>query len=292
MTDGQTKTLAAVSAAEDEKMIHEVERVIIGGDLRGLQPGQRLWYYGYRARHAGLDPLSQPFNWLSNRRTGGVSLYLNKEGAAQLRKKNNVSIEIVSAQEAGDYFEVRARAAIDGRFDEDFGGASLRGLTGDDRMNAKALAYTRAKRRVTISIVGLGILDESEVSGVPDLHRIQVDPKTGEILEAKAAGNDEDGGGKKDTPAAAPERPASDAQRKVMWNLWRKQHGLSKEQLSRFFWLTYTLRSTADLAEDDMKKLIEYLQTVSTQDLVDSLMRLEADDAQESKNAADLEVPE
>lgn len=300
MTDSKT---AVTPAKSDDEMMHDVERVIIGGDLRGLQPGQRLWYYGYRARQAGLDPLTQPFNWLSNRKTGSQSLYLNKEGAAQLRKKHGISIEIVSAAEAGDYFEVRAKASTtDGRHDEDFGGAYLKGLVGDDRMNAKALAFTRAKRRVSISIVGLGMLDESEVAGVREMSTLRVDPGTGEVLEP--AGNGQQARPKPAaTPAAladqpakteAPEteteedmtgewpaqvdgQPASEAQLKVLWGLWRG-HGQTKEALEEFCRLCYDVQSPRVLSAGTVQGIILHLRRTSTAKMIASLARLFADD--------------
>src|SRR5690606_24912460 len=47
--------------------------------------------------------------------------------------------------------------------------------------NAYMKAETKAKRRVTLSICGLGWLDETETETIPDAHRVEVDHETGEI---------------------------------------------------------------------------------------------------------------
>jgi hypothetical protein len=60
---------------------------------------------------------------------------------------------------------VRARTK-DGREDEDIGAVVLP-ASGDSRANALMKAITKAKRRVTLSICGLGQTDESELDTMP-----------------------------------------------------------------------------------------------------------------------------
>ena len=43
----------------------------------------------------------------------------------------------------------------------------IKGLAGDALVNAKLKAITKAKRRVTLSICGLGFLDETEIETIP-----------------------------------------------------------------------------------------------------------------------------
>jgi hypothetical protein len=56
---------------------------------------------------------------------------------------------------------------------------SIKGLSGEALANATMKAETKAKRRLTLSLVGLGFLDESEIEGAT----ADVDPTTGEIVE-------------------------------------------------------------------------------------------------------------
>jgi hypothetical protein len=61
---------------------------------------------------------------------------------------------------------VTARATMpDGRVDESIGALPIDKLQGEARANALMKCETKAKRRVTLSICGLGMLDESEIEG-------------------------------------------------------------------------------------------------------------------------------
>jgi hypothetical protein len=55
----------------------------------------------------------------------------------------------------------------DGRMDESTGVVTLGNARGDNLCNAMMKAETKAKRRVTLSICGLSMLDETEVETVP-----------------------------------------------------------------------------------------------------------------------------
>src|SRR5690606_13039724 len=68
-----------------------------------------------------------------------------------------------------------------GREDVATGAVSIAGLKGDALANAVMKAETKAKRRLTLSLAGLGWLDESEVDSIPDARHVRVDPNTGEI---------------------------------------------------------------------------------------------------------------
>jgi hypothetical protein len=46
-------------------------------------------------------------------------------------------------------------------------------------------AETKAKRRVTLSLVGLGLLDESELATIPNARIVDVDATTGKITGSK-----------------------------------------------------------------------------------------------------------
>jgi len=52
--------------------------------------------------------------------------------------------------------------------DEDMGFAAVGNIKGDALGNAMLKAVTKAKRRVTLSICGLGMLDETEVASIPE----------------------------------------------------------------------------------------------------------------------------
>lgn len=157
-----------------------LERVLLSGDLAQLTPAQRLTYYKRVCESLGLNPLTRPFRYLAlNRR---LVLYATRDAADQLRRRDRISIEIVAREQMGDIYIVVARARTpDGRTDEAIGAVSLEGLKGNALANAIMTAETKAKRRVTLSIAGLGWADESEVGTIPDAKPVEVDPETGEL---------------------------------------------------------------------------------------------------------------
>ena len=143
-----------------------LERVLIQGDLSGLSEEERMAFYGNVCRSLGLNPLTQPFAFL--RLSGKLTLYAKKDCTDQLRKLHGVSITSVDTVHQDGLFIATARA-VDrhGRADCDMGFASLSGLKGESLGNAMLKAVTKAKRRTTLSICGLGMLDETEVEDIP-----------------------------------------------------------------------------------------------------------------------------
>jgi hypothetical protein len=61
------------------------------------------------------------------------------------------------------------------------GAVSIGTLKGEAKANAIMKAETKAKRRVTLSISGMGWTDESEVDSIPSAKHVDVDISTGKI---------------------------------------------------------------------------------------------------------------
>lgn len=143
-----------------------VERVLIQGDLDRLTPDQRVSYYRRVCESLELNPLTKPFEYL--KLNGKLILYARKDCTEQLRKRDRVSTAIVGREVVEGVYVVTARATTaDGRGDESIGAVPIDGLKGEARANAMMKAETKAKRRVTLSICGLGMLDETEVESIP-----------------------------------------------------------------------------------------------------------------------------
>lgn len=160
-----------------------LEAVMMNNDLADLTPEQRLNYYNAVCESLGLNPYTQPFQYL--RLQGKLTLYARRDCTEQLRKKHNVSVQIISRERLDDVYIVTARATLpNGRIDESIGVVSLAGLRGNELCNAYMRAETKAKRRVTLSIVGLGWMDESEIETVSDAQRVTVNMETGVIENA------------------------------------------------------------------------------------------------------------
>ena len=163
-----------------------MERVIALGDLAKLESADRVKYYGAVCESLGLNPLTKPFDYiiLNNK----LVLYATKGCADQLRDVHHISLGKPSIQFQDGLVVVSIDATDDhGRTDSDLGAVALGNLTGDARANAIMKAITKAKRRVTLSICGLGMLDETEVGSIPGVivppPGTVIDHETGEILE-------------------------------------------------------------------------------------------------------------
>lgn len=160
-----------------------VEKVVVQGDLSALSPQERLAYYRQVCDSVGLNPLTRPFEYI--KLNNKLVLYAKRDATDQLRKIHGVSVTIAAREKVDDLYAVTAQAKDkDGRTDESIGAVNLKGLTGDYAANAMMKAETKAKRRVTLSICGLGMLDETEIASVPDAVHVPV-TDAGEILDQK-----------------------------------------------------------------------------------------------------------
>ena len=152
-----------------------MEAVILHGDLSKLTSAERVLYYTKVCDSLGLNPLTQPFAYI--KLSGKEVLYAKRDATDQLRKRYNVSIADVQTQRIEDVYVVTAKATMpDGRTDTSTGAVPIKGLSGDALANALMKAETKSKRRVTLSIVGLGWLDESELETIHDTTHAK--PKT------------------------------------------------------------------------------------------------------------------
>lgn len=144
-----------------------ISALVIKGDLSGLNQEQKVQYYRLFCERLGLDPITQPFKLLSLQ--GKQVLYCDRSGAQQLNKKHGVSHEIKTRESSGDLYIVTCRASLpDGRFTESIGAVNVKGLAGDNLANAMMKGETKAKRRATLDLLGLGILDETETETIPN----------------------------------------------------------------------------------------------------------------------------
>ncbi len=153
-------------AKKDDTPAAVLEKVTIGGDLSPLTTEERVEYYAKVCESLGLNPLTKPFDYI--KLSGKLVLYATRGATDQLRNINNVSVYIIDRQTRDGVYVVTASATMpDGRTDESTGAVATENLRGEALANATMKAETKAKRRVTLSICGLGWLDETETETVP-----------------------------------------------------------------------------------------------------------------------------
>jgi len=157
---------ALTTSAKELPSPDVIAKVLLGGDLAQLTSQQKISYYRSVCESLGLNPLTKPFEYI--RLSGREVLYATRNCTDQLRHAHRISVTITAREVIEDCYVVTARAAFpDGRHDESIGAVPIAGLKGESRSNAMMKAETKAKRRVTLSLVGLSTLDESEVESIP-----------------------------------------------------------------------------------------------------------------------------
>jgi len=191
----------------------KLEQVLIVGDLATLTPIERVDYYKRVCDSLGINHLTRPFEYIlfkeyDSNAPAKLSLYARKDCTEQLRRIHQVSvIPPLRKSITDDYCSVEADLrSASGKTDTATGVVALFkikdgrriALEGVQYANAIMRAETKAKRRGTLSICGLGILDESELDGVQMVggvtpegriwYRDDYDPEEGHKKGREAAG--------------------------------------------------------------------------------------------------------
>ena len=198
-----------------------LEKVVIEGDLEKLSAAERMEYYGKVCDSLGLNPLTRPFDYI--KLSGKLTLYAKKDATEQLAKMHHVSIKLQPGRSIEGVYLVQATASTEYRSVDATGAVPIENLKGEAKANALMKAETKACRRAVLRLVGLGWLDETEVSSVSDATPVLVDHATGEIVQstsAPAATGEQASG-----PTGAPQESL------VLLNQARKQAGMSADEL-------------------------------------------------------------
>ena len=148
-------------------------QLILQGDLSKLSANDKVRYYNGYCERMGLDPYTKPFDLL--RLNGKEVLYCTRSGTQQLNKLHKVSHLITSRDtnvDAGVYIVTSKASLPDGRCTESLGAVNIQGLKGEAYANAIMKAETKAKRRATLDLLGLGVLDESEADSIPNASKV------------------------------------------------------------------------------------------------------------------------
>lgn len=149
-----------------------IEQVIVQGDLDKLSPEDRARYYMRVCDSIGVNPLTTPFAYL--KLNGKLQLYALRSCTDQLRTIHGVSVEDMSESEREGVYIVTTKVRNkEGRHDIAKGAVPIANLRGEALANAMMKAETKSKRRATLSICGLGWLDESEVETIPGAHVVE-----------------------------------------------------------------------------------------------------------------------
>lgn len=147
-----------------------LSKVYLNNDFSVLTDTQKVKMIIEMCRSLKLNPATQPIKLL--RLNGKLVPYATKDATEQLRSTRDVNIHDLKRHVADNLCVVTAYASLpNGRTDAASGAVNIEGKKGDDLANAIMKAETKAKRRVTLSICGLGFMDESEIETIREAHR-------------------------------------------------------------------------------------------------------------------------
>jgi hypothetical protein len=149
-----------------EKAYEIMEAVIARGELEQLSPKERGRLYGRTCASLGLNPFTRPFEYI--KLNNKLTLYARKDCTDQLRAIHGISVTDLKEREREGIFLVVAYVTdARGRTDVATGAVSIAGLKGEPMANALMKTETKAKRRATLSICGLGFLSGAELGDIP-----------------------------------------------------------------------------------------------------------------------------
>ena len=143
-----------------------VESMVLRGDISALSPEERAKFYLQMCESLGLSAASQPFALL--KLNGKEVLYPTRGATDQLAAHHRLSRRIVEGPEVRDFGGTKllfCRAEVthpNGRVE-----TAIATLPARIDENSLMKLETKAKRRATLSILGLGMLDESEIESIP-----------------------------------------------------------------------------------------------------------------------------
>ena len=205
-----------------------IEKALMAGDLAKLDSQTRVKFYQALCQSTGLNPLTRPFILLKTQ-SGELHWYPTVGAAEQLRKLHRVSTKILSRESVDDLYSVVVEVSTpDGRREESEALVPIGSLKGLERANARMRCESKAKRRATLAICGLGMGLAEEESG----QVVAFDAQTGEMTAAVES----------PPPPLLP----------VIGRWFRTQEPEHRERIAQAVWGT-ELRQLPHLAEDDLE---------------------------------------
>ena len=144
-----------------------ISNLVLNGDISKMTNEMKVDYYNKLCHSLSLNPVTKPFQIITFQ--GKTILYATKDATEQLRKINGVSVVDLQQDMINGLCVSKCKVQdAAGRYDMATGVVNISGLKGDMLANAIMKSETKSKRRATLSICGLGILDESELDTIPD----------------------------------------------------------------------------------------------------------------------------
>lgn len=223
-----------------------------------LSPDQRLAGYKARCDAIGLDPMTFPFEFIEFT-AGKVTLYPTRAATDQLRRIYGVSCKITGEgyDKPTDTLWAKAEAIFpDGRSDEDIAYLFCYGKGGLDLANMRMKVITKAKRRVTLSAIGLGQMAErgDDYDEGRYIKKHELDLSSGAIDAGEV-------------------RPPIDIWRKLHWKMGQRITGGDAHAMLRCIAAALLDRtgSLKLIGDDNMQRLFAYIDEAEADELAGAI---------------------
>ena len=152
-----------------------LESLVLRGDISGLTADQKVQHYLGMCRILGLDPATQPLAYL--RLSGKEVLYVTRGATDRLAAMHGLNREIIDGPRVMDLAGTKLVYAVcratlpGGRYETATATVPL-----TDPVNVLMKCETKCKRRATLAILGLGLLDETETETIPGAEVVEPAP--------------------------------------------------------------------------------------------------------------------
>lgn len=158
----------AASAAPNTKFARvapkALEAAMLGNDMSRLTDAERVGLVQGLCEYVGIPFVPGAFVYIPRKGGGGLGLYASKLCAELIRGKHRIDIQVLDRAVENGVLTVRVKGTMpDGRSDESIGAVPISPkATADDAAMAYMKCETKAKRRVTFSLVGLGSIPSDD----------------------------------------------------------------------------------------------------------------------------------
>jgi hypothetical protein len=223
-----------VAVREESKLI---ESIVLKGDLSAMSSEDKAAYYARMCDALGLTAATQPFALL--KLNGKEIMYPTRGATDQLAAIHRINREIIDGPKVVDVAGTKMIYAVcrathpNGRVETAVATVPL-----NDPLNGLMKAETKAKRRATLSILGLGMMDESELDTIPANAKVSVPQPDLSKSSSPPSSESAPKSAPTSKPASAPVTNVAEASRSI-------------EQV----WIDRVSASTVDALEQNAEKI-------------------------------------
>ena len=175
--------------AEAEALVRSqvVSSIVLRGDLSGLTETQLTRYYASLCESLSLDVRYKPFDLILF--NGKKVLYANRACTDMLAERHGITREVIDGPRFVELDKTKAIICIarvtspSGRQE-----TATAVVPATDPINGMMKCETKAKRRATLAILGLGLLDHTELETIPGIKLPQDASQT--VVDAPSVSRD------------------------------------------------------------------------------------------------------